>query len=71
MLHILPKSILGGDSTRQQRLVGLDFLLQGHLLLPGTVQRLGQSGQLQLKICVGVLGGAKLFALLGETNLQL
>src|SRR3954465_11651497 len=30
------------------------ILLQGRLLLPDAVQRLGQSGQLQLKICVGV-----------------
>src|SRR4051812_34961386 len=71
LLHCLSKSVLGGSNTLQQCLVGLDLLLQGRLLLPGAVQRLGQSIQLQLKIGVGVLGGAKLLDLLGEATLQL
>ncbi len=71
MLHSLPKSILGGSSTRQQRRVGLDLLRQGHLSLLGGVQRLRHRGQLQLEIRVGVLGGAELLAPLSEKTLQL
>ena len=71
MLHIFPESILGGGNTLQQRLIGFDLFFQGRLLLLGAVQCLGQSGQLQLKIRVGVFGGAELFALLGKIGLQL
>ena len=69
MLHSLPESIMGGSSTRQQHLVGLDLLRQGHLPLPGAVERLSQSSHLQLEICIGILGGAELLAPLSEKTL--
>src|SRR6187401_1057007 len=58
------------DAVHQGPLLA-EFLLQLVLLSPGSVERILQSGDLQLQVLDGVLGGLQLVAPLREAHLEL